>query len=86
MMVAIELSKNVVEGVDIEYVDISNLPMLNTDLEKGETFPVEVEAFRQKILGADSVLFSSPEYNYSVSGKHHISPPSLNFRLDISFL
>ena len=57
-----------VEGVDIEYIDISNLPLLNTDLEIEGTFPAEVEAFRQKILAADSVLFASPEYNYSVSG------------------
>ncbi|AES68928.2 putative oxidoreductase [Medicago truncatula] len=64
---AIELSKNVVEGVDIEYIDISTLPMLNTDLEIEGNFPAEVEAFRQKILAADSVLFASPEYNYSVS-------------------
>jgi len=69
MRVAIELSKNVVEGVDIEYIDISNLPMLNTDLEIEGNFPAEVEAFRQKILAADSILFASPEYNYSVSGK-----------------
>lgn len=41
--------------------------MLNTDLEEEGTFPAEVEAFRHKILGADSVLFASPEYNYSVS-------------------
>ncbi|CAJ2638897.1 unnamed protein product [Trifolium pratense] len=64
---AIELSKSVVEGVEVEYVDISNLPLLNTDLEKEGTYPAEVEAFRQKILGADSFLFASPEYNYSVS-------------------
>ncbi|AES68927.1 putative oxidoreductase [Medicago truncatula] len=63
---AIELSKNV-EGVHIEYVNISNLPLLNTDLEKEGTYPVEVESFRKKILGADSFLFASPENNYSVS-------------------
>ncbi|KAL0290618.1 UNVERIFIED_CONTAM: NAD(P)H:quinone oxidoreductase [Sesamum angustifolium] len=32
------------------------------------TYPPVVEAFRQKILAADSVLFASPEYNYSVTG------------------
>jgi NAD(P)H-dependent FMN reductase len=58
----------VVEGVEVEYVDISKLPLLNTDLEKEGTYPTEVEAFRQKILGADSVLFASPENNYSLSG------------------
>ena len=66
---AIELSKERVKGMEIEYVDISPLPMLNTDLEgEGGTFPPAVEAFRQKILEADSVLFASPEYNYSVTG------------------
>ncbi|KAK2440094.1 NADPH:quinone oxidoreductase [Trifolium repens] len=74
---AIELSKSVVEGVEVEYVDISkpgaalchvqDLPLLNTDLEKEGTYPAEVEAFRQKILEADSVLFASPENNYSLS-------------------
>ncbi|KAL5078208.1 hypothetical protein RYX36_017192 [Vicia faba] len=64
---AIELSKSVVEGVEIENVDISNLPLLNTDLEKGGTYPAEIEAFRQKIVAADAFLFASPEYNYSLS-------------------
>ncbi|KAL2337142.1 hypothetical protein Fmac_011588 [Flemingia macrophylla] len=64
---AIELSKGTVEGLQIEYVDISPLPLINTDLEVNGTYPPEVEAFRQKILGADSILFASPEYNYSVA-------------------
>ncbi|KAG5227713.1 NADPH:QUINONE OXIDOREDUCTASE family protein [Salix suchowensis] len=50
---AIQLSKESVNGMEIEYIDISPLPMLNTDLEK--------------ILQADSVLFASPEYNFSVT-------------------
>ncbi|KAI9115318.1 hypothetical protein K1719_013637 [Acacia pycnantha] len=41
--------------------------MLNTDLEKQGTSPAEVEAFRRKILEADSILFASPEYNFSVT-------------------
>nr|AFK43108.1 unknown [Lotus japonicus] len=64
---AVELSKGGVEGIEIEYVDISPLPLLNTDLEQEGTFPAEIEAFRQKILGADSILFASPEYNFSVA-------------------
>jgi len=71
--VGIELTKGGVEGIEIEYIDISDLPFLNTDLEKDGTFPSEVEAFRQKILAADSVLFASPEYNYSVTGKINFS-------------
>ncbi|KAG4974512.1 hypothetical protein AAZX31_11G178900 [Glycine max] len=64
---AIELSQGRVEGLQIEYVDISPLPLLNTDLEVNGTYPPQVEAFRQKILAADSILFASPEYNYSVA-------------------
>lgn len=71
MHVAIELSKESINGLEIEYIDISPLPMLNTDLEVNGTFPPAVEAFRQKILEADSILFASPEYNYSVTGGLH---------------
>lgn len=71
MRVAIELSKGgAVEGLEIEYVDILPLPLINTDLENQGTYPPAVEAFRSKILAADSILFASPEYNYSVSGIH----------------
>lgn len=44
------------------------MPFLNTDLEVQGTYPPAVEAFRAKIQEADSVLFASPEYNYSVTG------------------
>ncbi|XP_058225996.1 NAD(P)H:quinone oxidoreductase-like [Rhododendron vialii] len=65
---AIQIGNESVNGMHIEYIDIAPLPMLNTDLEAGGTYPLVVEAFRQKILEADSVLFASPEYNYSVTG------------------
>ncbi|KFK33707.1 hypothetical protein AALP_AA5G049900 [Arabis alpina] len=64
---AINLTKESVPGIEIEYIDISPLPLINTDLEINGTYPPVVEAFRQKILEADSILFASPEYNYSVS-------------------
>jgi len=67
-LIAIELSKGSNLGLQIEYVDISALPFLNTDLEINGTYPSEVEAFRQRIVAADSILFASPEYNYSVTG------------------
>ncbi|KAB5565041.1 hypothetical protein DKX38_005095 [Salix brachista] len=72
------ISKESVDGMEIEYMDISPLPVLNTDLEVDGTFPPVVEAFRQKILQADSVLFASPEYNYSVT-VHHRKLSSLNY-------
>ena len=47
----IELSDSI-DGISIEYLDISHLPMLNTDLEVDGKYPAVVEAFRQKILHA----------------------------------
>ncbi|XP_051146468.1 NADPH:quinone oxidoreductase-like [Andrographis paniculata] len=64
---AMDISKSV-DGLEIEYVDISPLPFLNTDLEVGGTYPPVVEDFRQRILAADAVLFASPDYNYSITG------------------
>ncbi|KAK2968886.1 hypothetical protein RJ640_025493 [Escallonia rubra] len=64
---AAEICEKSVSGMKVEYVDVSPLPMLNTDLEVGGRFPAAVDAFRQKILQADSILFASPEYNYSVT-------------------
>ncbi|KAL0910963.1 hypothetical protein M5K25_019062 [Dendrobium thyrsiflorum] len=66
---AIELCNESIEfeGLQIEHVDISPLPLLNTDLEVNGTYPPTIDSFRRKILGADSILFASPEYNYSLS-------------------
>ncbi|XVF82323.1 hypothetical protein PTKIN_Ptkin16aG0037300 [Pterospermum kingtungense] len=65
---ALDISRESINGIRLEYIDISPLPMLNTDLEVDGKYPPVVEAFRQKILEVDSVLFASPEYNYSVTG------------------
>ncbi|KAI5596033.1 hypothetical protein BDE02_03G179800 [Populus trichocarpa] len=67
---AIELSKESIVGMEIEHLDISQLPMQNIDLEGEDhegSFPPAVEDLRQKILESDCILFSSPEFNYSVS-------------------
>ncbi|CAI9282055.1 unnamed protein product [Lactuca saligna] len=63
---AIELSESI-DGITIEYVDVSPLPMLNTDLEVDGKYPPVIEEFRQKILQSDCFLFASPEYNYSIT-------------------
>ncbi|CAD6234827.1 unnamed protein product [Miscanthus lutarioriparius] len=48
---------------------MSDLPLLNTDLEAADgAFPPAVEAFRDRVRGADCFLFASPDYNYSISG------------------
>ena len=64
---AIEISKDI-PGLEIEQLHIDPLPFVNTDLEVNGRFPEAVEAFRAKVLEADSILFASPEYNYSISG------------------
>ena len=71
---AMELCSESIQGLKIEYVEIAPLPMINTDLEVDGTYPPVVEAFRQKIRGADAVLFGCPEYNYSVTRKCSLSP------------
>ncbi|KAI7742280.1 hypothetical protein M8C21_002468 [Ambrosia artemisiifolia] len=64
---AIEITNQSIDQMSIEHIDISSLPMLNTDLETDDKFPPEVESFRQKILQADCFLFASPEFNYTVT-------------------
>ncbi|KAK6804712.1 hypothetical protein RDI58_002496 [Solanum bulbocastanum] len=64
---AMEICKDSIKGMEIEYVDISSLPFTNEDLEVNGTYPDDVEFFRKKIEEADCFLFASPEYNYSVT-------------------
>ncbi|GJT08821.1 NADPH:quinone oxidoreductase [Tanacetum coccineum] len=63
----VELSESI-DGIAIEYLAITSLSMLNSDLEVDGKYPHVVEAFRQKILTSDCYLLASPEYNYSITG------------------
>ncbi|PHU09796.1 NAD(P)H:quinone oxidoreductase [Capsicum chinense] len=65
---AMEICKDSIKGMEIEYVDITSLPFMNEDLEVNGIYPPAVEAFRKKIEEAHCYLFASPEYNYSVTG------------------
>ncbi|KAG4110203.1 hypothetical protein ERO13_D13G034566v2 [Gossypium hirsutum] len=60
-MEAIAAAKPVIK---VAALCISPIPMLNTDLEVDGKYPPVVEAFRQRILVADSILFASPDYWY----------------------
>ena len=51
---------------EIEIYDIDGFPGMNQDLEKDP--PAKVVEFKQKIREANAILFSSPEYNYSIPG------------------
>ncbi|XP_050231068.1 NAD(P)H:quinone oxidoreductase-like [Mercurialis annua] len=64
---AIKLCKESVNGIQIEHADISELPMLNTDLIVDGAYPPAVESFRRAVLMADCFLFASPENNYSIA-------------------
>ncbi|XP_042956285.1 NADPH:quinone oxidoreductase-like, partial [Carya illinoinensis] len=67
LVVAIQLFEESIKGMQIEHIEIEQLPMLNTDLEGHGTFPPAVETFCQKIKEADCVMFASPEYNFSLA-------------------
>lgn len=54
------------ETLNLEIVNIGELPMYNEDLEA--TLPNAWKLLREQISAADGVLFLTPEYNRSVSG------------------
>jgi hypothetical protein len=82
-----------IPGLRVDELDISDLPLINTDLETGggTGFPPAVEAFRAKVCQADCFLFGAPEYNYSIASTSFAPPllPALllvRFRIQISCL
>ncbi len=56
------------EGVTIELADLAGIPLYSGDLEAESGYPTAVETFREAIRGADAILISTPEYNFSVTG------------------
>jgi chromate reductase len=64
--VAKALQKMAPPSLDLEIVEIGNLPLYNQD---DEANPPQVSAaFKQKIQQADAVIFVTPEYNRGVPG------------------
>jgi chromate reductase len=53
-------------GVQLEIADLAGLSLFNEDLETHPS-PALI-GFKQKIRSADAILFSTPEYNYSIPG------------------
>lgn len=61
---AVELAP---EGMEIEiFKGLGELPPFNQDSEKDP--PAIVTELKKKIREADAILFSTPEYNYSIPG------------------
>ena len=54
------------EGVMIDIVDISAIPMYDQDKEV--SFPQTAQDLKNKIRLADGVIFATPEYNRSIPG------------------
>lgn len=52
-------------GLNLEIVEIGDLPLYNEDLEAAAA-PPAWQRFRDEIRGADAVLFVTPEYNRSL--------------------
>lgn len=53
------------ENVEMEILEIGDLPLFNQDLEGTNEI---VNELKRKVKRADAVIFVSPEYNYSISG------------------
>jgi chromate reductase, NAD(P)H dehydrogenase (quinone) len=48
--------------------DALELPLYNGDLESDGRYPLDVEAWRERIRACDGLLIASPEYNHGLSG------------------
>lgn len=53
-------------GLGVETHDIAAVPLFNQDDEQSP--PAPVAALREHVVGADAVLFATPEYNHGLPG------------------
>jgi chromate reductase len=56
------------EGMQIEVVDLAEIPLYNGDRDTEAERPAAVERLKRAIADADAVLIATPEYNHSVPG------------------
>ena len=54
------------DNVSLDIFDLDGIPGFSEDLE--QTPPPRVVDLKKRVLAADAILFSTPEYNYSISG------------------
>ena len=57
-------------GIETEFVDLQPLgiPVYDGDLEEASGVPAGVQELARKILAADALVISTPEYNGSIPG------------------
>lgn len=60
---AVELAP---DGAEITIFELDGIPVFNQDQDQNP--PERVAEFKRKISEADAILFSTPEYNYSIPG------------------
>lgn len=65
-MLAKNLERLLLEGVEFEYINIASLPLFNQDIEAD--VPPAPQALKVAVDAADAVLFVTPEYNHSFTG------------------
>ena len=53
-------------GMQVEILEIGNLPLYNSDDEA--SFPAAAQPLKDKVEKADGVIIATPEYNRSMSG------------------
>jgi chromate reductase, NAD(P)H dehydrogenase (quinone) len=56
------------DGVQIEIVSISDIPLYDGDLELAQGLPSAVTLFKESIARADALLLATPEYNNGIPG------------------
>lgn len=54
------------EGVTLDIFELDGIPAFIEDVEKNP--PAKVVELKRRIRAADALLFSTPEYNYSIPG------------------
>ena len=64
---ALALANLAPEGVELEIVEIGDLPLYDEDVEAAGS-PAAWARFRAQVKASDAVLFVTPEYNRSVPG------------------
>lgn len=64
--VAEAVADMITDDYEIEFVDISSLPMYNQDFDENGAVPATWETFRSTAKQLDAFLFVTPEYNRSV--------------------
>jgi chromate reductase len=55
-------------GIELEVATLHGIPLYDGDLETRDGIPAAVKTLKEKIIAADGVLISTPEYNNGVPG------------------